>query len=371
MRLAVISFTRAGALLCARLTELGREQGWDCRGYIMERFLDDFRDVPGICPVREPVAEWTKQRFDQVDGLVYIGAAGIAVRAIAPCLRDKMTDPAVVVMDEKGEYAVSLLSGHVGGANELVRVLARLTGAVPVITTASDVRRKIAIDVWAKERGLGLSDRVLAKQVAACILDGEPVGFYSDYPLHEPVPEGFCQGKPCRVNVWVTTRIRPEKTDGIFPYAKDGAQILRLIPRNLTVGIGCRRGVEGEKILQMVMETLRRGNLDPRAAAGVASIDLKKEEAGILYVAEKLGVPFFTFSAARLEAVPGEFTPSGFVKQVTGTDNVCERSALAGAGEGAKLLIRKQAADGITAAVAAAAETGSLQKKETKGERQP
>lgn len=352
MRLAVISFTRAGGLLCGRLVKRGRELGWDCGGYIMDRFLNTVQDVPGICPVRESVAEWTKRRFDQVDGLVYIGAAGIAVRAVAPCLKDKMTDPAVVVIDEKGEYAISLLSGHIGGANELACTLADMLGAVPVITTASDVRKKTAIDVWAKKRNLRLSDRTIAKQAAACILDGEPVGFYSDYPVLEPLPEGFCRGELCRMNVWVTSRIRPEETDMISLFLREDAQILRLIPETLTVGIGCRRGVEGAGIMQMVAKTLKEGNLDLRAVARVASIDIKKEEAGILAAAKELGVPFFSFSAKELNEVPGEFTPSGFVKQVTGTDNVCERSALAGAGTGARLLVKKQAADGITVAVA-------------------
>ena len=338
--------------MCGRLVKRGRELGWDCGGYVMDRFLNTVQDVPGICPVREPVAEWTKRRFGQVDGLVYIGAAGIAVRAVAPCLKDKMADPAVVVIDEKGEYVISLLSGHIGGANELARRLADMLGAVPVITTASDVCRKTAIDVWAKDRDLRLSDRILAKKVAACILDGEPVGFYSDYPIHGPLPEGFCRGELCRMNVWVTSRQKPEETDMVSMFSREDTQILRLIPRTLTVGIGCRRGVEGAGIMQMVMETVEKGNLDFRAVAGVASIDIKKEEAGILAVAEELGVPFLTFSAEELNAVQGVFTPSGFVKQVTGTDNVCERSALAGAGAGARLLVKKQAADGITVAVA-------------------
>lgn len=354
MRLAVISFTRAGGLLCGRLVTQARELGLNCRGYVMDRFFHILQDVPGICPLGEPVAEWTRKWFDQMDGLVYIGAAGIAVRAVAPCLKDKMTDPAVVVIDEKGEYVVSLLSGHIGGANELAVTLADMLGAVPVITTASDVRQKTAVDVWAKTRGLGLSDRTLAKQVAAAILDGGPVGFYSDYPLLEPVPEGFCQGRLCRMNVWVTARIKPEETDLVARFSGEDSRILRLIPRTLTVGVGCRRGVEGEKIMQAVTGAVERANLDLKAVANIASIDIKKEEEGICTVAGRLGVPFLTFSSEELNEVPGMFTPSDFVKQVTGTDNVCERSALAGAGTGARLLGKKQAADGVTVAIAEA-----------------
>lgn len=370
MRLAVISFTRAGGLLCGRLVTRARELGFNCRGYVMDRFFHILQDVPGICPLGEPVAEWTRTWFDQVDGLVYIGAAGIAVRAVAPCLKDKMTDPAVVVIDEKGDYVVSLLSGHIGGANELAAVLADMLGAVPVITTASDVRQKTAVDVWAKARGLGLSDRVLAKQVAASLLDGEPVGFFSDYPLSEPVPEGFCQGEPCRMNVWITARRRPEETSPVFRCCTEGRRTLRLIPRTLTVGVGCRRGVEGARVMRAVTRAMEQADLDLKAVANLASIDIKKEEAGIWDAAKELGVPFLTFSSEKLNEVPGMFTPSDFVRQVTGTDNVCERSALAGAGAGAVLLVRKQAADGVTIAVAQACpEIGETALEQDKYER--
>lgn len=352
MRLAVISFTGAGSLVCGSLVTRARELGWDCRGYVMDRFLDSLRDVPGICPVRESVAEWTKREFDMADGLVYIGAAGIAVRAIAPCLKDKMTDPAVVVADEKGRYVISLLSGHVGGANELALAIAGILGAEPVITTASDVRQRTAVDVWAKKRGLRLLDRTLAKQVAAALLDGEPVGFYSDYPLKEPVPEGFCKREPCRMNVWITSRRKPEAEDAIAMLLPEGAQILRLIPQTLFAGVGCRKGTEKSRIMLMIADVLERENLEPWAVAGITSIDIKKEEAGILAAAEELGVPFYTYPAAVLDAVAGAFTSSAFVKGVTGTDNVCERAALAAAGKGGRLLVKKQAANGVTVAVA-------------------
>lgn len=360
MRLAVISFTRAGGLLGGRIVSGLREKGWDCKGYVMDRFFDDLRHMQGTCAVKEPVAEWTRRLFDQVDGLIYIGAAGIAVRAIAPCLKDKLTDPAVVAADEKGEFVIPLLSGHIGGANELARVIAAMIGAVPVVTTASDVRQKTAIDVWAAKRNLRLSDRTAAKEVAASVLDGEPVGFFSDYPLAEPVPEGFFWGKLCRRNVWITSRLRPGETD---------AQILRLIPRTLTVGIGCRRGVGGTRIMELVTEVMRQGNLVPEAVARVASIDIKSGEAGILAVAKAFEVPFITFSARELREVPGDFTPSAFVRQVTGVDNVCERAALAGAGARGRLLIPKQASEGITVAVAETCpETGLW--TNTGGERQ-
>lgn len=352
MKLAVISFTRGGSRICGRLVKRAQELGWECGGYVQERFLNTVQEVPGICPVREPVAYWTKKRFDQVDGLVYIGAAGIAVRAIAPCLRDKMTDPAVIVIDEAGRYVISLLSGHVGGANELAVKLADILGAEPVVTTASDVRQMEAIDVWAAKRDLAIGDRAAAKHVAACLLDGEPVGFYSDYPVEGGMPPGFVQGELCRTHVWVTARTQPPAGHMVTMFLTEDAQILRLIPRCLVVGLGCRKGVGEEAVVAAIKRVFDEEHLDLRAVAAMASIDIKKEEAGLCAAAAGLKVPFYTYPAEELAAVEGNFTASEFVKQITGTDNVCERSALAACKQTGRLLVKKQAMDGVTVAVA-------------------
>lgn len=348
MRIAIISFTKAGSVLCGQLTEKLREQGENCDGYVRPRFLEEGPDRGespnrgGIHAVTESVGDWTGRMFVQVDALIYIGAAGIAVRAIAPHLKDKMTDPAVLVCDEQGQFVISLLSGHVGGANGLAVRTAALLGAVPVVTTSSDVQGLTAVDVWAKERGLALSDRYAARRVAAALADGEPVGFHSDFLLAEPVPEGWRNGEVCRENVRVTCR----------KHAGENQSVLRLIPRVLTVGIGCRKNMDFEKLEAAVRQTLDRHHLDLLAVRQIASIDLKKDEAGICQMAEKLGVPFVTFSAGRLEAVCGELTESAFVRSVTGTGNVCERSALAAAGDGAQLLVKKEIYEGVTVAVA-------------------
>lgn len=352
MNIAVISFTKAGASLCGRLVRKLRRQGEVCDGYVRLRFLDqeETGNVAGescIYAAAESVGDWTSRMFGQADALIYIGAAGIAVRAIAPCLRDKMTDPAVLVCDEQGNFVISLLSGHVGGANALTVRIAEILGAVPVITTSSDVQGLTAVDVWAKERGLVLSDRERAKRVAAALADGEPVGFHSDVPLGEPVPTGYRCGEVCRENVWVTFR----KNAGDTELLAD-AKVLRLIPRILTVGIGCRKQIDVQNVEAAVRQAFDRHNLDLRAVKQIASIDIKQEEAGICRMAQALGVPFRTFPADQLELVNGELSESSFVRSVTGTGNVCERAALAAAGDGAKLLIKKEIYDGVTIAVA-------------------
>lgn len=303
----------------------------------------------GMNATAEPLGEWTRKRFEEMDGLIYIGAAGIAVRSIAPFLKDKLKDPAVVVMDEMGNYAVSLLSGHIGGANRLAKLAAEICSAEPVITTASDVNGKIAIDVWAAGHGFLVGDRHMAKRLAAAALE-EPVGFFCDFPLKDGIPQGYRLNKPERMNVWIT--VKRTAKEGMLRRLEDEGRVLRLIPQYLTVGIGCRRGVSGERIKGMVQKTLEAANLEERAVARLASIDLKRAEEGICWLAEHWGVPFLTFSAEELERAEGVFAESPFVRQAVGTGNVCERAAMIAAGKGAVLAAGKQTGDGVAVAVA-------------------
>lgn len=362
MRLAVISFTKAGSIVCGRLVKRFRELGETCSGYAVKRFANETGE-PGICPVEEPVGVWSGRMIGEMDGIIYIGAAGIAVRAIAPYIKDKMTDPAVLVIDEQGKFVISLLSGHVGGANELTLRAAEILGAQPVITTASDVQGRIGIDVWAKKHGMALSDRGLAKEAAAALVNGEPVGFYSDYQLDKPVPEGYARGQMCRMNIWVTCRKYPEADNAISMFLPENAKILRLIPGLLTVGIGCRKGVDAEQVEAAVRQAFQRHNLELRGAVRLTSIDLKREEPGILQAAKQMGLPFITFSAGELEQAEGTFSESEFVRKITGTGNVCERAALLGAGAGARLLARREVYGGVTVAIAESACTAEKMDK--------
>ncbi len=363
MRLAVISFTRAGAVWCRRLVRHFRERGAVCEGYLLPRFLapdeagqsKDCQEeiTEGLFPLTESVGDWTGKQFFQRDGLIYIGAVGIAVRAVAPCLRDKLTDPAVVVMDETGHYVISLLSGHVGGANDLTRTVAEICGAEPVVTTATDRQGKTAIDVWASEQRLLMGDRRQARKVSASLLEEKPVGFFSEFPLEEELPAGYLYGLAGESNVWITVRKQPKPEELLLAKLFEEGRLLRLIPCILAVGVGCRRGVAKAQIEDQVRQTLEKANLDRHGVACIASIDIKKNEEGICLLAREWGVPFVTFTAERLERVSGFVSESAFVRQVTGTGNVCERAALAGAGAGGSLLVEKQAKDGVTVAVAA------------------
>ncbi len=344
MKLAIISFTRAGGRLCGYLTDALKKSGDVCEGYVPRRYMEAGQPA-AVHPLEESVAVWTRKRFLETDGLIFIGAAGIAVRAIAPCLKDKLSDPAVVAVDELGKYAVSLLSGHVGGANVLARRVADLLGAQAVITTASDVNGKVAVDVWAAEHGLRIGSREMAKRVAAAVLDGEPVGFFCDEGMEVPPPEGFVKNVICGSNVRISVK---KHDDNSLP----PQNCLPLIPRLLFVGTGCRKGMCREVLEQKAAFVLNAYGLYQEAVAGFASIDIKRREAGLLELAAAWKVPFVTFSAEQLGRVQGSFNESDFVRQTAGVGNVCERAALLAAGPGARLIVPKQAADGVTVAVA-------------------
>ena len=331
MRIALTAFTRRGAALAQGLARALEPEGHRCAPAFPARLAAELA-IP--CSY-ESLGLWTGERFADSDALIFVGAAGIAVRAIAPYVKDKFTDPAVVSVDEAGAFAVPLLSGHVGGANDLARQVAALIGATPVVTTATDVSGRFAVDAWAVKHGLAITDRTLAKAVSAALLAGERVGFASDFG--HPCPSDLT-GSPAELGVWVTDRAG----GGPFP------RTLRLIPRCLALGVGCRRGTGREAIEAAVAAAL--GEYDPAALAGVATIDLKAEEPGLLAFCRSRDLPLTVYTAGELRDVPGSFTPSDFVRSVTGVDNVCERSAVLLAG--GPLVLPKFARDGVTVAAA-------------------
>ncbi|MDO4344282.1 MAG: cobalt-precorrin 5A hydrolase [Eubacteriales bacterium] len=342
MKLAVISFTEHGSRLNAGLLEMLSRQGYDCEGYAGGRYAKKY----GLLETAGSLREWTKAMFAEKDGIVFIGAAGIAVRSIAPFLEHKSKDPAVVVMDEKGVFAISLLSGHLGGANELAGVLANLTGAIPVITTATDVNGRFAVDIFAKRNGLLITDMTCAKKISADVLDEKPVGFQSDFPVTGRIPQ--------EIELWDSRKIF-EGDSGICVTLEEGRRLYRqtlvLLPKIVSLGIGCKKDMPFEQIEKRVMEVLKRCGVSVRCVERIASIDLKAQEPGILAFAKKYGIPYVTYPAEELAKAEGEFSESAFVESVAGVANVCERSAVLSA-ENGRLIQKKDAGGGVTAALA-------------------
>lgn len=342
MRLAVISFTKHGSRLNQMVSQALSLQGYDCDSYAIKKYASMY----GLKDLEQPLQEWTGTRFADKDGILFIGATGIAVRSIAPFVQSKTKDPAIVVMDEKGVFAISLMSGHLGGANELTGVLANLTGAIPVITTATDVNGRFAVDVFARKNGLYISNMKYAKEISADVLDEKKIGLYSDYPVIGKIPE--------ELQVWDTEEVF-EGINGICISVYDNRepykQTLHLIPKILVVGVGCKKGTPAERIKEKIQKVLAQNHISEKSICMLASIDLKAEEAGLIQTARELDAEFVTYSAEELQKVKGDFTESAFVASVTGVSNVCERSAVLGSDIGV-LICPKMAEDGVTVALA-------------------
>ena len=325
MKLAAIAFTQAGLALGRRLQRLMPD--------------DDVTLAAGTGPEKVSLKHWTAERFPVSDALLFIGASGIAVRAVAPHLKSKTTDPAVLVVDDRGKFCISLVSGHLGGANDLARRVAELLDAVPVITTATDNHGVFAVDSWAKSQGLCIADPAGIKAVSSRLLAGHPVRLYSDFPIAGQIPAGvvLVSGRPCEVAL--TCRARGARA------------ALLLIPRAACVGVGCRKGIALEALEQAYEMLLAKGGIDARAVAGVFTIDRKAAEPALLEFCANHSLPLTAYSAQELNGVKGQFSSSAFVQKTTGTDNVCERSAVLGSG-GGKLILKKNAGNGVTMAMA-------------------
>ena len=309
------------------------------RGLALAKKLAAALDGEAVrCPEEASLSDWTRRRFADADGLVFVGAAGIAVRAVAPHIKSKDRDPAVVVLDECGRYAVPILSGHLGGANELARRIAAICGAEAVITTATDRNGVFPVDEWARVQGCAIPCPERIKDVSSRLLAGETVTVRSDRPIAGEPPAGVALVTEGAADVTVSCR------------AEEGTGLC-VVPRILTLGVGCRRGVQAERIEAAFVDFMKRNGYHAAAVARVCSVDRKAEEPGLLAFCAKRGLPFETFSAEALSAVEGDYTASDYVREVTGTDNVCERSAVLGSG-GGRLVCRKEASDGVTLALA-------------------
>ncbi len=340
---------------------------------------------------QETLSSFLRKHFSEAEALIFVGAAGIAVRAIAPFVRDKTTDPAVVVLDEQGRHVISLLSGHLGGANTLCQRIAERLGGEAVITTATDLNERFAVDLWAKEQGLMIMNPERIKTVSAAVLSGETIRIRSLYPIRfsgdradngSKRPAG---GKPSYLYYYDPERDHLSETVSQLPGSREnngtdsfsGSQgrerpvtininvikqngapeeTLFLCPGTAYLGIGCKKGISKEQCEAAYERFSAETGLIPAAVAGSASIDLKREESGLLSFAAEHGWPLSFYSAEELNRLTGDFSASAFVKEVTGVDSVCERSAVLAAGGSSAdmLLLRKWTGEGVTFALAVA-----------------
>ena len=313
--------------------------------------ISDARDL------NEIVAAWFSE---DSDAIIFIGSTGIAVRAIAPFLSHKSEDPAVLVIDEAGHFVISLLSGHLGGANELTSFVSDLIKAQPVITTASDLEGAFSVDVFAKENGLIITDFGAAKEASAKVLRGEKLRIYSDIGMeHLNMRPGIGEYEPVGINdidkadiiISYQSKLLDKADPVVRPFNAIG---LKLIAKRVYVGIGARKGVSEEDVAKAYDNCLKSAGISGDAVDALVSIDLKKNEQGILTFSYKREIPFVTYTAAELKSMDGDFASSSFVESVTGVSNVCERSAAYAASRNGheRILMHKQIYGSVTLAVA-------------------
>ncbi|MDD2580530.1 MAG: cobalt-precorrin 5A hydrolase [Desulfuromonadaceae bacterium] len=349
MRVAVVAITRGGALLGQRLCNSIANLEF----YVSSRYAGQ---AGNHCKRFEPAGlkDLIATLWKKYDGFVLIMATGIVVRIIAPLLESKETDPAVVVMDDAGRFAISLLSGHLGGANELAERCAFASGARAVVTTATDTNNLPSLDMLAREQGWLIDDISRVKRLNTLLLDNEEIAVVDPTGQTRPWLHGrgkvtFYETFAEAVNstacgfLFVTNHTLPQQTSP--------EQLLILRPRNLVLGIGCNRNTPVDEIETLVTLHLKRLFLSPKSVRCIASIAAKRDEAGLVEFAERLGVQLRCFESDELNEVAFPSPPSEHALAAVGVAGVAEPAAIL-ASDGGRLLLRKVKSANVTLAVA-------------------
>lgn len=348
MKLAVLAVTKNGAVLAHKLS-----QALPCEVFIKERHCTASDDV-----VQQftSLKELIKEIFPLYDGFVFIAAAGIAVRMIAPYIMHKSRDPAVVVLDEQGKHAISLLSGHIGGANALTERIAAIVNAVPVITTATDVGGKLAADQIAVALGLRIGNIGRLKDINAALVEGKNVPFYIDATLKEATfLQRAMQDKG--IEAKLLTRPSVSNTMSVLISSEEPTAFLAapliLWPGRLCAGIGCRKGVTKEEILMALQEACAHVGKALQDIVSISSTVVKRDEKGLLEIAANLNIPIYFYENEILHhtIATHHLALSDFVLRQIGVGNVCESAAITSS-QSKKLALRKTKYPKVTVALA-------------------
>ena len=392
MKVAVIAVSREGAALARQI------QGLYPRApiFVPARLVE--KEHASSCEHFEGgLQDFVGNIFHRFEALVLVMAVGIAVRVTAPYLEGKTKDPAVVVIDDSGRFAISLLSGHLGGANDLAQSLAEALGAQPIITTSTDRHGVMAFDLLARRWGWVLENQEDLKKISTAQIRGKPLLVYRDENLGLELPgalgniipvssgeELFAPGViPAAGNIQPRTGTsgvgapyrstsmdrtaeagtcqhpQDEKPAGVvfitnrraIPGLPQELPFITLRPRNIVAGVGCRRGVPARSILDALEKALEEAGRSGESLMLLATAELKKNEQGLLLAAHKLEVPLRLMTAERIREVEELFEGSSFVRRQVGVSAVAEPCAYLGSAKG-KLILRKRCYDGVTVALA-------------------
>lgn len=342
MKISIISFTENGE----KLSEMVSKKIGDRETELFTKCTYFSGDSERVRKIDVPVACWAGEQMAKGNALIFIGACGIAVRAVASHIVSKLSDSPVIVIDEKGEYVIPVLSGHIGGANELACRIAGCIGAVPVITTATDIRKKFAVDLFAKKNGLFIENKEGIAKISAKVLAGEKISLSVEtghMETEDGLPDGFyrlCYPPNEKVDILITSEA------GTF------GRLLTLRPREYIIGAGCKKGKDPELFAAFIRNNIVKAGIREDQIYALASIDVKENEPAMVEWSQKRKIPFLTYSSEELLSAEGDFSESDFVKSQVGVGNVCERSAMKAAGPGGELILKKYAEDGMTIGIA-------------------
>jgi len=288
--------------------------------------------------------------FQEYDAIIAVMASGILIRSIAPLLNSKVTDPAILNIDDNGNFVISTLSGHLGGANKLTNKISKLINATPVITTSTDVNKKLGIDILANDLFLSIDNTKEILFFNKAILEGKEISFTINPNKNFNYLFEYFHNNTLEINVSIfySTKIN---TDEIHVKVEEHELILK--EKKVVAGIGCRRGKSCEDIYNGLKKSLDEFNLDLFRVNMLTSAEIKKEEKGILKLSEKLNIPVNFVELDKLKLFKSnDIQKSEFVKSKFGIDGVCEPSALIMAGFNSKLIYKKTSYDGVTIAIA-------------------
>ncbi len=331
MRKIAVCFTDNGKQLIEKINTKSSERGISpVEAYVCS---DNVDADGGFKKVLGSLTEWTGRMFVPGNALIFVGAAGIAVRAISGFVKDKLCDCPVIVIDDNGRFVIPILSGHAGGANKLAMTYADLLDAVPVITTSTDVNDAFSVDAFAVENRLNITDRNGIKNISVKAVEGRKITLsIKDFPPKE-------------------------KVDVIVADETDKECSLLLTPKRYTVGIGMKKNKDSDEADDLFIRTLNGIGATTDDVYAICTIDIKEDEDALIRLRDRYRIPVISFDSALLKEAEGDFTASEFVEKTVGVDNVCERAAILGAGAGSKLVRPKESENGMTIAIA---ERGSL-----------
>ena len=353
--IAIIALTKQGVETAAKISAALEKLEIKTSLYSPEQCVQGW-----ATPLDMRLGEFVKEIFGEVDAIIAVMAAGIIVRAIAPCLKSKLTDPAVVCVDVSGRFAISLLSGHYGGANELARIIARETGATPVITTASDVMGKVSVDEVARLLNFKIQNPESLVGVNSALVNGKRVVLVvvSDVQLPTNLISGY-EVKRANTAKQAAALIKAFDAGAIITETPLSTEKLPkpvtiLTPKKIVVGVGARKNASENQIIAAVDSALARVNLAVERVNRWATVDIKKDSLSMVSAAKKLGLPIDFVSVEALRSVKhaGLSPDSKLVKEKIGVGGVCERAALIIAGKNAKLILKKMKMNGVTVAIA-------------------